>query len=167
MTPRSRHTGFTLVELMVTLLLAAVLVGVGAPLGMRWADSASVTSAQAQLQHGFSIARALALQNAGQSALTLGASPAAVMCVDDASVRVYVGSACGGSASWSGGLGQGLAVRLGGSGASATASSSNIVCLPLSAAGLLTAGASGCGSVASSTTYTISKGLANVSKSFY
>jgi type IV pilus assembly protein PilA len=87
-----RHRGFTLIELMVTIAIVALLALVSAPMALSWVNGARVADARAKLTQGFGKAKALALRNPGQ---VTGAAAAASLVLDAAGpkLRVCVGGA--------------------------------------------------------------------------
>lgn len=71
------NRGFTLIELMITIAVFALLLAIGAPLTRAWSDSAHQREAASLLQQGLSRAKATALRNVGG---VLNPEPAAVLC---------------------------------------------------------------------------------------
>lgn len=73
----SSRRGFTLIELMITIAVFALLLAIGAPMTKAWSDSAYQREAAGLLQQGLSRARASALRNEGG---VLNPAAAAVLC---------------------------------------------------------------------------------------
>jgi prepilin-type N-terminal cleavage/methylation domain-containing protein len=67
--------GYTLIELLITVLIVAVLVLATAPLATNWVAKAQAHSGSTVLQQAFSVAKALALEN--PNGVTNGATPTA------------------------------------------------------------------------------------------
>lgn len=110
--------GFSLVELMVTLAIVALLALVAMPFSTRWMDSDRQLQARGVLTEGVGHARALSLRNAGGSAHGAPAS-----CLRLAAghvlevVRLASGEACAeGAVVWSGSLAGSIALREPGTG---------------------------------------------------
>jgi type IV fimbrial biogenesis protein FimT len=59
---KRRHTGFTLMELMFTILIASILLGLGVPTFREFSRSNSVAAAQNELVTALSLARSEALR---------------------------------------------------------------------------------------------------------
>ncbi|BCL76545.1 hypothetical protein JHS3_22810 [Jeongeupia sp. HS-3] len=57
------HRGFTLIELMITIAILALLLAVGVPFTQRWGQSARVQQVDSTLKQGFAHAKAVALRN--------------------------------------------------------------------------------------------------------
>ncbi|AOY00669.1 prepilin-type N-terminal cleavage/methylation domain-containing protein [Jeongeupia sp. USM3] len=55
--------GFTLIELMITIAILALLLAVGVPFTQRWGQSARVQQVESTLKQGFAHAKAVALRN--------------------------------------------------------------------------------------------------------
>lgn len=72
-----RNSGFTLIELMVTIAIAGMLLFIGAPLSKAWTDSAHQRDAAGLLSQGISRAKATALRNPGGAQEE---APAAALC---------------------------------------------------------------------------------------
>ena len=81
-------SGFTLIELVVTLAIMATVLMLAMPLTGSWVDSATVVESKALLQQAYSRTRATALANPGGVA---GEGVAAYMCLVDS--KIYVQSA--------------------------------------------------------------------------
>lgn len=88
---KRRKAGFTLIEMMVTLAIMALLLLVGAPLGRAWVANAHIAQAESQLLQAYERTRALALRNpAGVTAPTT----AATLCITNGNtLKVYQGAA--------------------------------------------------------------------------
>lgn len=154
---RAGH-GFTLVELVVALAIAALLLGAAAPFLSDWSHSAQTGDARAKLASAYAAAKSLALRNPTGAALTDGsgnALPAAglrlVVSGGGSTLFVCQGDptsgncAAGGSAvSWQADYPSAVSTALGG----VTASSASALTLALDNRGV----------PASSTTYSLSRG---------
>ncbi len=66
--------GFTLIELMVTIAIVAMLLALSGPLASDWVKSSQTHAARTQLIEGFDIAKALALRNPTNAALPAAAA---------------------------------------------------------------------------------------------
>ena len=90
--------GFTLIELMVTLAILAMLLLMAAPLAADWVHGARTLQARGTLVQGFENAKALALRNPCEAPNATGA-PAAVLQAetDGATVTLKVLAQQGGS----------------------------------------------------------------------
>lgn len=78
--------GFSLIELMITLVVLGVLLAVGVPLTRAWSDSAYQREAAGLLQQGISRAKATAQRNEGGVQNT---APAAVLCLTQQSLKLF------------------------------------------------------------------------------
>ena len=110
------HSGFSLVELMVTVTILTLLVLLGASLSSVWVQRAKVHEAKTQLQQAQGIAAALAQRNA--KGIT-GASIAAGFKVSGQSLLVCVGDPAGATcvasnatARWKSTLPAGVTIKL-------------------------------------------------------
>ncbi len=74
MNPRSQH-GFTLWELLITLLVAGILIGVGVPNVMEFQRNGAMTAIANQLVTGVLMARAEAVKQQAPTGLCLSANP--------------------------------------------------------------------------------------------
>ncbi len=104
---RRRGGGFTLVELMVTLAVMAVLAAVGTPFARQWIDSNRQMQARNLMWEAVSQTRALALRNPGQVA---GSAPAARLQANQGALQVTWGEAD--EVYWQGQLPNGAELRL-------------------------------------------------------
>lgn len=91
--------GFTLIELMVTLAILAMLLLMAAPLAADWVHGARTLQARGTLVQGFENAKALALRNPCEAPNATGAHAAALQAqTDGATVTLNVlaqgGSGC-------------------------------------------------------------------------
>ena len=77
--------GFTLIEMMITITLFALLLVVGVPLTQSWTNSAYQRDAAGLLRQGISRAKSIALRNQGKVQDT---APAAVLCVSGQSLKL-------------------------------------------------------------------------------
>lgn len=110
--------GFSLVELMVTLAIVALLALVALPFSARWMDSDRQLQARGTLTEGVGHARALSLRNPGGIA---HGAPAACLRLAAGNVlevaRLAVDQACAeGTVVWDGRLGASIALREPGTG---------------------------------------------------
>jgi prepilin-type N-terminal cleavage/methylation domain-containing protein len=60
---QSRARGFTIIELLVTLTLVAILLGVAIPIAMTWLDNDKISETESVLQNAISVAKVQALSN--------------------------------------------------------------------------------------------------------
>jgi prepilin-type N-terminal cleavage/methylation domain-containing protein len=74
-----RQLGFTLWELMMTLLIAGILIGIGVPNVMEFQRNGAMTAAANQLVTGALMARAEAVKRQAPVGLCLSANPTAAM----------------------------------------------------------------------------------------
>lgn len=81
-----RTSGFTLIELMVTIAIFGILLFIGVPLTKAWTDSANQRNAAGLLKHGISRAKATALRNPGAA---LDNAPAAVLCRSGQTLNLF------------------------------------------------------------------------------
>lgn len=77
--------GFTLIELMITITLFALLLVVGVPLTQSWTNSAYQRDAAGLLKQGLSRTKSIALRNQGKVQDT---APAAVLCLSGQSLKL-------------------------------------------------------------------------------
>jgi type IV fimbrial biogenesis protein FimT len=79
MTRRARVRGFTLIELMVTVTLLAILLGLAMPSFMTWVKNGTVRATAEALQNGLRLAQTEALRRSRQTvfSLTDSATPSA------------------------------------------------------------------------------------------
>lgn len=114
----SGHRGFTLVELMITLALIAIIAMAAVPYTASWIHAAQVQTTAANLEQAFAKAKALALRN--PSGVTASAPAASVKLAGNI-VIVCSGAAgdagCslgGGNMVWQGNVTDGVAIQSGG-----------------------------------------------------
>ncbi len=96
-------SGFTLIELVVTLAIVAFLVLAVAPLASDWVYRSSTHAALTQVTQGFNVAKALALQNPNAVAVPTAAAGLKIT-TDGTTTTVYV---CTGSSTGTGCTGTG------------------------------------------------------------
>ena len=124
-------SGFTLVELLVTITIMAVLLLGAVPAVNDWIHAAQAQEARGRLVQGYGVAKALALRNPGR----VGVPPAAaaglrVVTLDDVSTLLVcrespTAAACvvgGASLVWEAALPVGVKIAIGGVAATATVS---------------------------------------------
>ncbi|GHD67513.1 pilus assembly FimT family protein [Jeongeupia chitinilytica] len=92
-----RQCGFTLIELIITIAILALLLAVGVPFTQRWGQSARVQQVESTLKQGFAHAKAIALRN--PNGVKDGTATAAVLTLTGDSFFVCEGapSSCGAS----------------------------------------------------------------------
>lgn len=149
--PGGSH-GFSLIEMMVTMAVMAIMCVAAVPFSFTWADNANLSQAQASLQHGFSVTKALALENPTGQVLS---NAAAILCFNSGQLTVYTGAACSGTSVWQATLPSGVTVLFGSPTPNATPA-----CIALTNTGAPTSGSGAtCTTVF---TYSMSKGSAYV-----
>lgn len=84
---RSKQGGFTLIELMITIAVLAILLFVGSSLTRAWVDRSHVDSAISAVKNATFQARAAALRNTNNQPSTLAA---ASVCFDRANQSILV-----------------------------------------------------------------------------
>ncbi len=104
---RNACRGFTLVELLVTIAIVAMLLVVAGPLANDWVRSAQTHTARTQLIEGFDMAKALALRNPNSVVLPAAAAGMRVS-TDGTTTTVLV---CSGSAAGAGCVAGGASVQ--------------------------------------------------------
>jgi prepilin-type N-terminal cleavage/methylation domain-containing protein len=124
-------SGFTLVEMMVVVTITSVLALMAVQLGSNWTDNSKVSRQQASLQHAYSFAKAVALQN--HLAVT-GSEIASTLCLGSDELKVVLGHDCTGSALWRGAREAAVQISLGETGV-ATCVSLNSAGLPVPVSG--------------------------------
>lgn len=139
-----RVRGFSLVELMVTLAVMAVLAAAGTPFALEWIDSNRQMQARNLLWEAVSQTRALALRNPAQ---VTGGAVSARLQRDDRTLQVL--RADGSQVLWTGTLPRGGVYRLAGVDGYADAealqaASDGLSCLAFDNRGHRLATASGC-----------------------
>lgn len=102
-----RVAGFSLVELMVTVVVMAVLAAAGTPFARAWMDSNRQMQARNLMWEAVSQARALALRNPGET--VAGEVAARLVRTDDALVVQVAGSS---DTVWNGTLPRSVATKL-------------------------------------------------------
>lgn len=73
-----RFSGFTLIEMLVTITLVGILIAVGLPLTSAWVDNAKITETESALQNAISVAKTQALRN--PNGVDSQANPVAAIC---------------------------------------------------------------------------------------
>ena len=144
--------GFTLVELMVTLVLLGMLVAVVAPMGGGWSKNAHRLMTQNALNEAVGRARGAALRNAMAAT---GDDPVAAVCVKDQEIYVLEGvtgtaPSCttnAGNESWRQKINAGVSITQGGA---------DYQCSCFNNHGLLTL--SSCNTCSTSSTFVIATG---------
>ena len=111
--------GFTLIELMVTLAILAMLLLMAAPLAADWVHGARTLQARGTLVQGFENAKALALRNPCEAPNATGAHAAVLQAqTDGATVTLNVlaqgGSGCAPNPQWTARLPEGVSLTLNG-----------------------------------------------------
>ena len=102
--------GFTLVELMVTLSLLAVVLVSGVALTSGWVDDARINEGGSQMETAYAKARAAAIKNSTGSTGTA----AAVLCINSGVVYVHTGipGTCGQNSLWNATLAGGTGTQV-------------------------------------------------------
>ncbi len=155
---RSRRLrGYSLIELMVTIVVLMLVLAAAVSLGQGWIQGNKVAKGQGLVQQAYSVAKAFALQNVeGQ----IGTSAtAAVVCLNSGVLNVYLGADCDGTPVWSGTLPDNTSLTVG---TPAVAPA----CFGFSNQGLRTSSA-GTATCSLATTYTVTSGSSNVSRQFF
>ncbi|TBU95897.1 pilus assembly FimT family protein [Phytopseudomonas dryadis] len=119
--------GFTLIELMITLAVLALLMFVGLPLTNAWVNGAQQQTAASLLREGIGRAKAQALRNPRN--VQDISQPAALLCRSGQVLKIPDGDACTDTASWTAQLPAEPAVKLG-------SDSSDLVCVAFNSRGL-------------------------------
>lgn len=151
-------SGFTLIELVVTLAIMATVLMLAMPLTGSWVDSATVVESKALLQQAYSRTRATALANPGGVA---GEGVAAYMCLVDS--KIYVQSAilatCGATGyAWVGSLKTNVAI---------TSQPATFVCMGMSNLGMPISGALNGATCTTDKILTVTKGEQSDEKTLY
>lgn len=107
---RLRQGGLTLIELMISLAVLAVLLTLGVSSSF-WVERSRSNEAASQLSTAYSKTRSIAVRNPLSTAPN---EPAAVMCVANATLYVHQGlpAACGIDATWQSSLAGGARTRI-------------------------------------------------------
>ncbi|KJS04369.1 MAG: hypothetical protein VR73_14585 [Gammaproteobacteria bacterium BRH_c0] len=112
------HKGFTLIELMITVALIAILAMAAVPFTASWLHATQVQTAGANLEQAFAKAKALALRN---PAGVTGSDSAASVKLSGSTVIVCAGApgdaGCvvgGGAVAWQGDVTGGVTIQLAG-----------------------------------------------------
>ncbi|MES2532155.1 MAG: prepilin-type N-terminal cleavage/methylation domain-containing protein [Pseudomonadota bacterium] len=139
--PRARSRGFTLVELMVTLTIMALLLAAAVPLTTTWLNGTRVQDAQSRLLQGYSIGKAIALRNPTQAQVPDAA--AGLKLTSDGTLLACAGDPAASSCApgkaavrWQTVLPAGITIVLGGNAATRTLAIDN-TSLPLGTASFL------------------------------
>lgn len=118
----SAHRGFTLVELLITLALIAIVALAAVPYTTAWINTANVQTSAASLEQAFAKAKALALRN--PAGVSVGTPAASVKLVGN-NLIVCSGApgdagcaVAGGNMVWLGNVTDGVAIQWGGAGLS-------------------------------------------------
>ena len=114
------HTlGFTLIELMVTLTILALLMVAAVPLATVWIDGARVQDAQSRLLQGYGVGKAIALRNPSKAQIP--AAAAGIKLTSDGTLLACAGdpdaSSCvpgDATVKWQAALPSGVTIVLGG-----------------------------------------------------
>jgi len=133
------QSGFTLVELVVTLVIVVLIMLVAVPFTQSWVNSASVRESKSLLQQAYSRARAMGLANANE---IKDGTAAAYMCVANAKLYVQpiTATTCGTDFAWTGDIKSNTSITVG-------TTSSIFSCMGLNNLGLpvpLTLGSTAC-----------------------
>ncbi len=153
----ARHTGFTLIELMVTIAIMTILMLLAIPLTMSWVNSAQVGETKSLLMQGFGHAKSVALRNPDAIKASDSDRVAGLKLIDGATLLVCKGDptlgACaegGGNLVWQTDLTRGTGVNV-------TFNSSNSATVALDNTGM----------PLDQLAYSISKGSENESGTFH
>jgi len=161
---RPRRAGFSLVELMVTVAVAALLLVSGVPLTRAWIQSSQARDAQGMISQGISKAKALAVRNA--ASITNDALAMSAVCVSNGTLTVVTAANaatqanCSTSSSvvWTAQLPSGSSVQVG------ATTLSSLSCLAYNTRGNHVAGANSCSVPSSSmTTWKVTVAVGNES----
>lgn len=126
--------GLTLIEMMVVIAIVGILAAMAVQIGVHWINTSKVSYGQSTLQHAYSTAKSVALQNHhAKKSNEISAS----MCIDhyaDAPdrVKVVLGSDCAATAVWTGLLDKGVSVGVGAN----TSKVTGVTCVGLGSAGV-------------------------------
>lgn len=154
------NRGFTLVELMVTLVILVLLLMTAVPLTQSWINSASVMETKTLLQQAYGRTRGLALANpAGIS----DGSASAYLCVLNSKIYVQPISAatCGTGSVWSGDIKASASITVG------TTGTTNFICMGLSNLGLPVALTLAGGACTTNKTLKVTKGSEQNDQALY
>lgn len=126
-------SGFSLIELLVTLAIVASVLVTAVPLGLGWVNRAKATEAGAQFQSLIIRAKAAAIQNAAGARDDSGVS--ATVCQSGTNIYIHSGTttSCGTSPLWT------MAIP-GGSNTSIQLAGASFACLLLNNVGLPVSG---------------------------
>lgn len=105
----SRLSGFSTIELMVTLLIFTLILLMGAVFTRAWGANAHINTAEAQLRQAFYRTRSLALRNS-----TAASGTAATMIINGTSITVRQASA--GTVVWTGSVDSDITILIPGCG---------------------------------------------------
>lgn len=77
---RKQSRGISMIEMLVTIAISAILLGISIPLGSFWIESASLSSTKGEISHGIGKAIATSLRN--EQAIDRN-EPAAALCLSN------------------------------------------------------------------------------------
>ena len=152
-----RLRGYSLIELMITVVVLLLVLAASVSLGQGWIRGNKVAKGQGLVQQGYSVAKAYALQNINSQTGT--STTAAVLCLSNGTLSVYLGSGCTGTAVWSGTLPDSTSLTV-------DTPAVAPVCFGFSNQGLRTQ-AAGTLTCSLASTYTVTSGSSNVSRRFF
>ncbi|WP_436913946.1 pilus assembly FimT family protein [Acinetobacter schindleri] len=88
-TYRSKHTGFTLIELMITITVLAIILMIGSSLTRSWIDQSQVNNAVSALQEAVTQTKAIAIRNTHNTTLQ---EASASLCIYGSTIQIIHGS---------------------------------------------------------------------------